>query len=56
MSERGAKLMKLPNPFRPNERRGVGVGRMELVVGTEVEGKVSVRVTLVVVVVVVVMT
>lgn len=39
MSERGAKLIKLPDPFRPNVGGvvgGVGVG---LVVRTEVEGE-----------------
>lgn len=47
MSVRGGKLMKLPNPFRPNVGgRGVGVGRMELVVRTEVEGKVTVGVVM----------
>lgn len=40
MSERGAKLMKLPIPFRPSSVGGGGVGvGIELVVETEVEGR-----------------
>jgi len=42
MSERGLKEMKLSVPLKPIRVTGVGVG---LVVGIEVEGEISVEVT-----------